>query len=82
MICKEVKDGYIASVGTGIAGQEITESEYENILSVFANKPNAPQGYEYMLTNELEWELVEAQPEPEPDPTPEDIINVLLGGEA
>lgn len=80
MICKEVKDGYIVSVGTGIAGQEITESEYENILSVFANKPTAPKGYEYMLADSLEWVLVEADPEPEPEASLEEILDILTGG--
>ena len=81
MICKEVRDGYIIAIGTGIAGQEITETEYENILSAFSNKPTAPEGYEYMLTDELEWKLVEAAPEPETDPTPEEALAILLGEE-
>lgn len=39
--------------------KEITESEYNRILEIIRNKPNAPDGFAYRLTNELEWELYE-----------------------
>ncbi len=38
---------------------EITEAEYNHILGILRNKPTAPSGYDYRLTEELEWELYE-----------------------
>ena len=40
-------------------GKEITESQYNEILSMLHNKPTAPDGYAYRLTESLEWELYE-----------------------
>ena len=40
-------------------GEEITETQYNEILSMLRNIPNAPDGFAYRLTNELEWELYE-----------------------
>lgn len=40
-------------------GEEITESKYNEILSMLRNRPTAPDGYGYLLTAELEWELYE-----------------------
>lgn len=40
-------------------GKEITESEYNEILEIIKNKPIAPDGYAYKLTDSLEWELYE-----------------------
>lgn len=38
---------------------EITEAEYNTILEIIRNKPTAPDGYGYKLTDSLEWELYE-----------------------
>lgn len=40
-------------------GEEITETQYNEILSILHNKPTAPDGFAYRLTKELEWELYE-----------------------
>ena len=40
-------------------GKEITEAEYNNILSMLRNIPVAAEGYRYRLTDNLEWELYE-----------------------
>lgn len=40
-------------------GKEITEEEYYKILEIIKNKPTAPTGYEYRLTDSLVWELHE-----------------------
>lgn len=64
---------YIGSLSTGIGQKQITEEEYNNILSIIRSAPSAPGGYTYMLrADTLEWELVENHPEPEPpvDGTP------------
>lgn len=48
-------------------GKEITEAEYNEILSMLRNRPTAPEGYGYRLTADLVWELYELPPEEEAD---------------
>ena len=54
---KIIKNGYITLVGMGPGGEEISEAEYESILSAVKNKPTAEQGQGYRLGEDLEWEL-------------------------
>jgi hypothetical protein len=42
--------------------KEITEEEYKRILSIIHNRPTAPDGYAYRLTESLDWELYELLP--------------------
>ena len=56
---KMISDGYLLSAGIGTIGEEITESEYNTILEIICSKPAAPDGYDYKLTDCLEWELYE-----------------------
>lgn len=64
---KTIDSGYIISIGTGSGGEEITESEYTEILSVIRDKPTARDGYDYRLKTDLTWEEYELPPvEPEP----------------
>lgn len=68
MLFKNIKDGYIVSLSTGFGQTEITEEEYNAILSVIRSAPTSPDGYIYLLrADTLEWELVELPPEPEPE---------------
>ena len=63
---KNVTDGHLSSVEkreSHASGAEITESEYSEILSMLRNRPTAPDGYGYRLTESLEWELYELPPE-------------------
>lgn len=80
---KQVESGYIVGIGTNgsDAVEEITAEEYEEILTALRDKPTAPSGYAYRLTEALEWELVELPPEPEPELTAEEALEILLGGE-
>lgn len=48
-------------------GEEITGEKYDEILNMIRNKPTAPDGYEYRLTNDLEWELYEFPAEEQED---------------
>lgn len=81
MFRKDVENGFIVAVGTGIAGTEITETEYNEILSAVNSKPTTPKGYEYLLSDSLEWVLVESPQEPEPDEiTEEEAFEILIGG--
>lgn len=77
---KIVIDGYVCAVTTG-GGAEITESEYNEILSAIQSKPADQNGYQNKLrADNLEWELVELPPEPEPELTAEEALEILLGG--
>ena len=62
MYYKIIQNGYIKMVGSGSLGNEITEDEYNAILKIISNKPTAPHGYGYKLTDSLEWELYELPP--------------------
>ena len=60
-------------------GEEITETQYNEILSMLRNRPTAPDGFAYRLTRELEWELYEA-PVEEPELTADEALEIILGG--
>lgn len=40
-------------------GEEITEAEYNKIFQIIQNRPIAPEGKGYKLTEDLQWELYE-----------------------
>ena len=70
---------YIFSIGEGIGDTEITQEEYEHILSAIRSRPTAEPGYMYKLRTDLTWEQVEA-----PEPVDEDIsadeaLGIILG---
>lgn len=60
-------------------GVEITEPEYNEIQSLIKNRPTAPDGYAYRLTDALEWELYELPTEDttEESATEEDYLTAL-----
>lgn len=76
---KQVSDGYIECVGTG-GGTEITEDEYNEILSVIRAKPPATETTSYRLRENLTWEEYPIDP-PDPDPDIEDaeLLDILMG---
>lgn len=76
---KLIIDGYLVSVGTGTGGTEITESEYNDLLSIIHNRPTPTTGFDYKLkADTLEWELVELPPiEDDTDATESDYIDAL-----
>lgn len=53
---KLISTGYILAVGIGIGGAEISETEYNEILSVIQNKPAATETTDYLLREDLTWE--------------------------
>ena len=55
------EDGYIHGVveGVSLENSNITENEYVHIKTIIENAPNAPEGFYYRLTDELDWELCE-----------------------
>lgn len=76
---KHVSDGYIQYIGTGSGGTEITESEYNEILSVIHNKPQGTATTDYRLREDLTWEEYEIPPMPEPEPEAQEILDILTG---
>ena len=79
---KILDNNYILAIGTGNGGEEITESRYNEILSILRNRPSAPDGFGYRLTKELEWELQELPPVEEEELTAEEALAIILGGDA
>lgn len=80
---KILQDGYILSVGKGAGGEDLTESEYTQILDSIRNKPTAPDGYGYRLKSDLTWERLELPVAPEdadPDLTDAEALAIILGG--
>lgn len=74
---KHTSNGYIVSIGTGNGGEEITESEYNTILSVIANKPVATETTDFMLRDDLTWEEYEVEIPPEDEGTAEEVLSML-----
>lgn len=64
---KTVIGGIIYGIGKSEKGN-ITEAEYNNILSVIKSKPSATETTDYRLRDDLTWE---AYPIDAPDPDPE-----------
>lgn len=80
MYSKLIEDGYIIAVGTGILGEEITESEYNELMSIIHNRPTPPTGFDYKLkADTLTWELVELPPidDTDDEATESDYIEAL-----
>lgn len=80
---KIINGGYILSIGQTErkTEHEITESEYNEILSVIHNKPPATETTDYRLREDLTWEVYPIDP---PDPDPEineaELLEILMGG--
>lgn len=77
---KVVDGNYITAIGKGNSGTEITEAEYNEIISIIQTAPKAPDGKAYRLKTDLTWELYAVEPQPEPEPTAEEALSILLGG--
>lgn len=64
-------------------GKEITAEKYNEILSILHNRPTAPEGYAYRLTESDEWELCE-QPveeiEEDPELATEEALDIIVNG--
>lgn len=79
---KQVSNIYLAAIGTGPGGVEITEDEYNAIMDVIRNRP-AAEGKGYRLKSDLTWEAYDLPPEPEPSDEDElsdaEALNVILG---
>ena len=83
---KYINAGYIIAVGTGDGGmgEEISNSEYNQIVAIIQAKPQRTETTDYRLCEDLTWEVFEVRsfPEPEQDFTVEDkaaAYDILIG---
>ncbi len=77
---KDVDNGYILGIGTGVGGEEITAAEYDEIMTAIQTRPTETEEAGYRLKTDLTWEQYEKEPEPEDDTAyPEDIAEALEG---
>lgn len=80
---KQIKDGYIITVGIGSGGAEITQEEYNAIRFLIRSRPTAEEGYMYKLKADLTWEKVEApqkQEVPDREISDKAALDIILGG--
>ena len=78
---RNIQDNYIAALSTGSGGEEITQEEYEHVLSLVHSCPKADTGYQYRLRTDLTWELVELPPEDtDPEISESEALDIILGG--
>ena len=77
---KVIANGYINMVGTGAGGTEITESEYNEIMTAIQNKPEATETTDYQLKTDLTWEAYEVEPVTDPEIDDTEALNIILGG--
>lgn len=77
---KNIEGDYITAIGTGIGDVEITQEEYEHILSIIRSRPAAEPCFMYKLRTDLTWELVEAPEEPVSDEiSDQEALDIILG---
>lgn len=62
---KKIENDYIIGIETGNGETQITETEYNEILTAIHNRPTASSGYTYRLKTDLTWELCELPVEEE-----------------
>lgn len=74
MYYKFVQNGYIIGVGVGAGGEEISETEYNKLLDIIANRPEAPEGYYYALKDICEWKLQKLPPSEQNEEVEEEIM--------
>ena len=75
---KYINGDYIEGIGEATGDGNITESEYNEILSVVQNRPTPREGYGLKLKTDLTWEEYLLPPEPVPEPTEEEDMQMAL----
>ena len=79
---KQIENGYILAIGTGGGGTEITEQEYNSIMTVIQNKPQGTATTDYKLKTDLTWEEYELPPEPEDEEIgDEEALGIITGSD-
>lgn len=81
MYYKNVADGYITAISTGTGQIEITQDEYEYILTAIQSRPTPEPGFDYRLREDMSWELVERPIDEDPELSEQEAMDIILGGE-
>ncbi len=79
---KQITDNYILAIGTGYGGEEITETEYNSIMSIIQSHPQA-EGKGYRLKTDLTWEeydLPVVEVSDDDEISNDEALDILLGG--
>ena len=79
---KIVEGGYLLSIGqtNRETEHEISEAEYNTILSVIRSKPPATETTDYRLREDLTWEEYPVDPpDPDPDINDDELLDILMG---
>ena len=77
---KNTEGEYLTALSTGTGMEEISQEEYEHILSVIRSAPTAEDGYKYKLKDDLTWENVEAPVVPvDEEISDEEALDIIMG---
>ena len=79
---KQIQDNYILAIGTGYGNDEISETEYNELMAIIQNAPKS-DGKGYKLRTDLTWEEHDLPPVAVSDDdelSTEEALNILLGG--
>lgn len=79
---KQISDNYILAIGTGYGNNEISEQEYNEIMSVIRSCPNE-NGKGYRLCTDLTWEEYDLPPvvvSDDDELSTDEAMDILLGG--
>ena len=80
---KYISGDEIIAIGMGAGGVEITETEYNKIMSIIRNRP-AAEGKGYRLKTDLTWEAYDLPPEPElsddDEISDDEALSIITGG--
>lgn len=52
---KETENGFIIAISKDYGKIEITENEYNKILSIIHTRPTPKEGFDYKLKDDLTW---------------------------
>ncbi len=80
IVANGVMNAEIISIGMWAEISEITEAEYNEILSVVKTKPHT-EGKGYRLKNDLTWEEYAVEPVGDEDLTDGETLSVIMGDE-
>lgn len=76
---KIIDSGYIAAIGTGCGGTEITKTEFDQLRDLLSNCP-VTAGYSYRLTESLSWESFLTPSNEDEEITPIEALDITVGG--
>lgn len=81
MYTKFVNDGYIVFVSSDNSGNvEITESEYNEIMTAIKNRPTPSEGKGYRLKEDLTWEEYDLPvPSEDDEISDEEAFSIITG---